>query len=132
MIQIVEVDAGTVNKGVDYATKKLLTEVQKTGSYRALKSKLAKEGAASFLYGYEPGLIRWLNDPSQFVLQLTYEIYLFLLSKKVDALFTVTSFDATKDMCTVLVYDDRHPYGKMNSRRIRQFSKKSLLPTELR
>jgi hypothetical protein len=130
----IDADANGVSKAIDFTTKKLLSQVQKTGSYHVLKSKLAKKGAASFLYKYRPGLIRYLLDyPTEFPRELADEIYHFLVSKQIsDYLFMVTGFDATKNTCTVLVYDERRPYRKMNSRRIRQFSKKPLLPTELR
>jgi len=125
-----EVDANGVSKAIDFTTKKLLSQVQKTGSYRAVKSKLAKKGAASFLYKYRPRLIRHLfGYTSQFSDELAEEIYYFLRSKRIrHCRFMVTSFDVTKDTCTVLVYTP----SKMTSRRIRQFSKKPLLPTELR
>jgi len=137
-VKKIEADTNAVSEAVDFATKKLLSEVQKTGSYRAVKSALAERGVASFLYLHSRRLAGLaILHPMDFYTSLCYEVEDFLNNKRTNVRhgrrfgvhYLVTSWDIRRQTSTVVLW--RSDYD-MNLRRIRQASKKPLLPTQLR
>ena len=126
----VKVHPKTASAAVDFAMKELLSEVQKDGSYDKLKSTLEKRGAASFLYRHSRSLAGiTVTYPQDFSSELRSEVSDFLLFRlQVYCHFMITSWDMLKETCTVMLWIDGY---KMTPRRIRQVSKKPLLPTEL-
>ena len=117
----------------------LLPRVQKTGSYRVLKSKLEKQGAASFPYRHSYTVTTFaLSRPRACYSYLDDEVTNFLASKlsklhhgrrppfKVN--FIISRWDMMKDACVVVVWKRGY---KMTPRLMRELSKKPLRPTEL-
>lgn len=135
-MEIMEVDPKTVDEVHDFV---LLPRVQKTGSYRALMSKIAKQDAASFLYRPSRGVMKLaLSQPRLYFFRVDNGVRRLLFSKYSKLLrgrlpsftyhFIIARWDLLKETCVVVVWKRGY---KMTLRRMHEVIKKPMRPAEL-